>query len=149
MPTISNHFDLSGRPLIELYAAMSDDEAASLRAVGIPPPTVRQVVALVNTGAGRSQLDLDVIRELGLSRTGEIEVYTASTGGSPILMDLYRIDLASPGDSPGPFATSLEVVGSPFLASLRVGMLLGRDALGHCLLTYDGPNHRFDLIYRG
>lgn len=147
MPTLTVDFDHSGSPLLEFYASISGEEAEGLRSVGIPAPPVRRLIALVDTGAGRSQIDLDIVRTMGLARTGEVDVCTASTGDFPIPMDLYRVDLVSSGEPPGLFVAGLEVIASPYLHGLRVGMLLGRDALEHCVLTYDGPKGRLALAY--
>jgi hypothetical protein len=57
------------------------------------------------------------------------------------------VDLALAGDRPGVISVDLLVFGSPIAADLRVEMLVGRDVLGACVLTYDGINRRFTLAY--
>jgi hypothetical protein len=148
MPVLSFEVGpVSDKPLVDLYVMMGATDRESRREDGLPVPGALLVTALVDSGADRSHVDLDVLERLGLSSVGDVELFTASTGGVSITMSLYAVDLSFAGDNPGPFVEDLKVIGSIFLDGLKVQMLLGRDILDNCLLVYDGPHRRFTLAY--
>lgn len=130
-----------------MYVEVSKDDAAIFRNVGRPVPGPLKVVALIDTGAGQSQVDLSKLKTLELAPVARVDVFTASTGEKPVPRQVYTVDLSLAGAKPGPLAVNLRVVGSDSLAGLKVQMLLGRDVLDRCLLAYDGPNRRCSLAY--
>ena len=135
MPVLNVRIDHLGRPIVELYVAMGTTHADARREVGDPVPGIVPVNALVDTGAGQTQVSLSIIEALGLEPVGEVNLFTASTGDPAEVMDVYVVDLACAGDRPGPMAEDLRVIGSPKLSGLKVDMLLGRDVLDGCLLA--------------
>lgn len=145
MPILNFELDPSGQPIIELMVSISSTESVTPPVGAILLPLV--VNALVDTGASRSQVDLQKLSELNLVPTGEGDVYTASTGDSPESLDLFLVNLSFAGDQPGLLARNLSVFGSDRLTGLKVDMLLGKDVLDRCLLVYDGAGRRFTLAY--
>jgi hypothetical protein len=146
MPVLRFDFDHHGRPIVEMYVSVCSAEREECRDEGRPVPPLVAVRALVDTGAGRSHVDLGALARLAISPASESLIYTA-TGGGPVPRDVYLVDLALAGNHPGPIAGDIQVFGSPIAEDLRVEMLLGRDVLGVCMLTYDGINRRFTLAY--
>ena len=143
--SLSNSNDIAGRPIIRLGVQVSsfdreDDPAGTTQGVC-------SVTALIDTGAEHSQVSLTLLKELGISSTSDIDVYTASTGDSPVTKPLYLVDVLLNDDNPGLLARNLTVIGSDKIGGLKVDMLLGRDVLNRCLLIYDGTNRRFTLAY--
>jgi hypothetical protein len=146
MPVLSLPFDIHGRPIVELYVSISSVERQERLEEGNPIPPAISVFAMVDTGAGRSHIDLQALGRLEIDPVSEGKVYSAS-GDGPRDRDIYVVDLAFAGDQPGPLSTDIQVFGTPLEADLRVGMLLGRDILQHCFLTHDGIGRRFTLGY--
>ena len=145
MPVIHVLMDHFGPPTIELAVSIGTSDRVTQPDDAILPPRIVQ--ALVDTGASRSHVDVNILESLRLVSVEDIAVYTASTGNQPEVMPLYAVNLSLAGDHPGPLACNLRVVGSDRLDGLRVDMLLGRDVLGDCLSIYDGINRRFSLAY--
>lgn len=146
MPVLSLDFDLHGRPIVELYVSVSSAERDECHVEGRAVPPALLVRALVDTGTGRSHVDLDRLAGLAIFPVSDDFIYTASGTGRQA-RDIYLVDLAIAGDQPGPISLDLPVFGSPIAKDLRVEMLLGRDVLSRCLLVYDGINLRFTLTY--
>ena len=146
MPVLSFDFDRHGRPIVELYVSVCSAEREECQDEGRGVPPAVPVRALVDTGAGRSHVDLGTLARLAVSPASEGFVYTAS-GDGPQARNVYLVDLALAGDKLGPIALDLQVFGSPIAEDLRVEMLLGRDVLEDCVLTYEGINRRFTLAY--
>jgi hypothetical protein len=146
MPVLSFNFDHHGRPVVELYVSVCSAEREACRDEGRDIPPAVLIHALIDTGAGRTHVDLGTLARLAISPASEGLIYTA-TGTGPQPRDVYLLDLALAGDKPGPIALDLQVFGSPIAHDLRIEMLLGRDVLGDCMLTYDGINRRFTLAY--
>lgn len=76
---------------------------------------------------------------------GRVTVHTASTGLSPLLADIYAVEITLDGATTGLLATDLGVVAANDLSGTGVDVLLGRDILGRGLLFYDGLERRFTL----
>lgn len=144
MPILHFELDLSGRPIVDLAVMVSSVDLALEPDQTYAPYPVK---ALVDTGAGRSQVDVAILNSFGIGQSGDIKIFTASTGEDFIRMPLFLIDLFFTGDAPGLLAQNLQVVGSDRLSGTRVDMLLGRDVLNRCLLVHDGVKRRFTLAY--
>ena len=144
MPVLN--FDLShdGRPIVELYVSVPSVEREACYEEGRTVPPAILIRALVDTGAGRSHIDLDVLERLAILRAAVGLVFTAS-GGPAEPRGIYLVDLALAGDEPGPLAIDLEVFGSPIAGGLQAEALLGRDILAKGALFYDGIGRRFTL----
>ncbi|MHB1558579.1 MAG: aspartyl protease family protein [Isosphaeraceae bacterium] len=140
MSILSLRFDHAGRPVVELYIGVSAAETEFRPAA--PPVLVR---ALVDTGASKTNVASWVLDRLGLSPIGQVLVHTASTGSTPLLGNVYAVDLALAGAKTGLLATDLDIVAAEDLSGSGVDALLGRDVLRRGLFVYDGPEERFTL----
>jgi predicted aspartyl protease len=140
MPILSLQFDHAGRPTLELYVGLSAAEAEFRPPC--PPVLVR---ALVDTGASKTNIVHWVLDRLGLSPVSQVPVHTASTGLTPLLANVYAVELSLGGVMTGLLATDLDIVAAEDLSGLGVEALVGRDILGHGLLVYDGLERRFTL----
>ena len=140
MPIVTHHFDYAGRPTVELYVGVSAAEA-EFRPSGLPV----LVRALVDIGASKTNIVRWVFDRLGLSPVGQILIHTASTGPTPLLTDVYAVEISLGGEKTGLLATDLEVAAAEDLSGSGVEALLGRDILGRGLLVYDGLASRFTL----
>jgi hypothetical protein len=67
MPVLSFGFDFHGRPILELYVSVCSAERQECHDEGRPIPPAVPVRALVDTGAGRSHLDLGSLARLAVS----------------------------------------------------------------------------------
>jgi hypothetical protein len=103
------------------------------------------VRALVDTEASKTNIVRWVFDRLGLSPVGRVPIHTASTGLTPLLADVYAVEISLGGEKSGLLATDLDVVAAEELSGLGVEALLGRDILGRGLLVYDGLEGRFTL----
>ena len=125
MPILSLHFDHAGRPTLELYVGVSAAEAEFR-----PPYPPVPVRALVDTGASKTNIVRWVFDRLGLSPVSQVPVHTASTGLTPLLADVYAVEISLGGAMTGLLATDLDVVAAEELSGSGVEALLGRDILG-------------------
>jgi len=100
---------------------------------------------LVDTGASKTNIVRSVFERLELVPVGHVTVHTASTGLTPLLAEVYAVDISLAGAVTGHLATDLEVVAAEDLSGSGVEALLGRDILGRGLLVYHGLERRFTL----
>jgi hypothetical protein len=114
--------------------------AAETEAGRTPHPPVR-VLALVDTGSGRSILQHDLAEELRLVAVGAVEIDTPSSQDMPVQEYLARLWLD------GSTSVELRVLEAP-LRVPRIRALLGRDLLAFGRFTYDGPGSAFTLEVR-
>lgn len=97
-------------------------------------------MALVDTGASVTAIDVSLAQRLGLPVTGEIDI--AHAGGiskQPVYSALFRI--------PDPFVEwdPMAVSGST-LSGAPFQILIGRNVLCSMTLSYDGKSGRFSMI---
>ncbi|MGA7498786.1 MAG: retroviral-like aspartic protease family protein [Isosphaeraceae bacterium] len=100
---------------------------------------------MVDTGASKTNIVRWVFDRLGLSPVSQVPVHTASTGLTPLLADVYAVEISLGGAMTGLLATDLDVVAAEELSGSGVEALLGRDILGRGLLIYDGLERRLTL----
>lgn len=105
-----------------------------------------EVQALIDTGAEFSSVDERLVYELGLKDAGKITVFTATSEGSEV--GAYEATFAIQGP-PGTydFVVSGLRVAAGKLAAQGFLAILGRDVLGHCSVTYDGPTQSCTIAY--
>jgi len=90
-----------------------------------------------------------VLGQLNLTPTGSALVNTPSTGEQAASADQYDVSLMvlSSPNVPPLIHRNIAVLESKLLSAQGFHVLLGRDILGGCLLTYDGLNGLFSLAY--
>lgn len=146
MPILNLDVDVVGRLVVDLYVGMTAAEAEALGDEYQSRPAVRQVRALVDTGAGRTVVARAVLEQLGLMPVGDVTLHTATTEGTPVIATVYAVELSLAGETLGPVAAEQEVVGAEDLSGLGVDALLGRDILSRGLLVYNGLRRQFTLV---
>ena len=139
MPILSLHFDHAGRPTLELYVGVSAAEAEFR-----PPCPPGPIRALVDTGASKTNIVRWVFDRLGLSPVSQIPVHTASTGLTPVLADVYAVEISLGGAMTGLLATDLDVVAMEELSGWGSRRCWVRTSWAG-LLIYDGLERRFTL----
>jgi hypothetical protein len=111
----------------------------------MPPYAVLHGLALIDTGAAVSAVDVSVFEELDipavdtmLTRTphglADLNLYNASACLTDLAMDRVPLDRVPGGHFRSPTESGPDVI-----------MLLGRDVLRQLKFTYDGPKSRITL----
>jgi hypothetical protein len=120
-------------PTAGVVVSASADVAALLTSEGQGLPNPEIGLALVDTGAAFTAVDEDAARRMGLSPVAVIPIVSAThTVQAPV----YAISLAVPA-APA-FHLDLWFVVGVNLAPQGLLMLIGRDLLRVCQLTYNG-----------
>ena len=137
MGRISGRIDGRGA-FVELKVMASPQRVAALKRAGRAFAQPMTHLALIDTGASNSVIDVRIAADLGLVPTGRVPIHTPSSGTTLDEMDAFDITLVmeSPGSRPESFTVG--AVGGN-LAPGGFYAILGRDVLDSCVLTYDGP----------
>lgn len=146
MRILNLEVDVGGRLVVDLYVGVTAAEAESLGGEDQLRPAVRQVRALVDTGAGQTLIGRAVLEQLGLMPVSEVTLHSATTGRDPVNAAAYAVELSLAGETLGLVASELKVVGAEHLSGLGVEALLGRDILSRGLLIFNGPRRQFTLV---
>jgi hypothetical protein len=145
MPTLSGSIGRWG-PTIFVKVMQSNQRVEALKKAGLKYSSPSIVLALVDTGASHSVLDLEVIRSLGLEPRGVASIHTPSSGPTYEQRQTFDCVLIVGETTDDPIARTFEVIGSE-LASQGFLALLGRDFLETFRFIYDGPSKSFSLQY--
>ena len=117
---------------------------------GLTIPTPQKILALIDTGAGISAVEPTVLAALGLTPTGEADIHTPSTGGSPVKTPTYDVRIAILAGRAGDLhfiSETVQVTGTPGLNVWGYDALIGRDILKTCVMIYNGADNIFILSY--
>ncbi len=139
MPLITVPVEQIG-PVLTVAVGVSVPRAGALVAHGqsAPPPVMGRF--LLDTGASKTCVDLDLIVPLGLPRINSVLISTPSTGGKPATRDQFDASVIIQGNSPD---VSYLVAAIPIIAthfrSQGIDGLIGRDVIDLCMLVYNGP----------
>ncbi len=139
MPSINVQISAHG-PIVDAFVGISNARLQALLAAGIVPPPPQPVRLLIDTGASMTNVCSSVMANLGMSPTGQINVLTPSTGGTPVQMDTYDVNLyfGFPGRNiPVHTVPTVPIVCTDFQAQGIQG-LIGRDILQKSVLIYNG-----------
>lgn len=94
-----------------------------------------------------------VLNTLQLQPTGTTLMLTPSTGNTPVDADTYDVSILIPGAStagitdPPLILQNVPVSASELFLAQGFHVLLGRDILQRCVLTYNGAIGLFTLAY--
>lgn len=141
--------DPAGGPIISALVGVSQAQREELVAAEQRVPAPVSIRALIDTGAGRTCIDLSVLRTLQLRPTGTVRVYTASSGTEPHSSEGYAVSLVVPVavQHHVPLTISSTPVIATELAGRGIQALIGRDILGDCMLVYNGSYGQFSLAF--
>lgn len=112
----------------------------------IPQPVTVQ--GIIDTGATNTCIDPSVVKSLGLAPIGKADITTPSTGKNPAIFDQYDVSItifSTTEESPY-WIANLPVIESE-LDHQGFQILIGRDVLSQCLLTYDGKLGQYTLAF--
>jgi aspartyl protease len=143
MPHLTLQFGPAG-PLLDVTIGVSAPREAALKKAGQPVPAPQVVRGLIDTGASISAIDPAVLTALSLVPTGQTTILTPSTGNQAHPCNQYDVRLTLSHPDLSFYISALAVIQST-LQQQGIQALLGRDILGHCLLTYDGKAGIFIL----
>jgi len=106
------------------------------------PRTVR---ALIDTGADLTNISQDLITHFQLSSTGSVRSNTAGGSINPLV---YRVSLSIP--HPTQMGVALLELDPILVMEMlhplpNIDVVLGMNALKHCLLILDGPRNEFTI----
>jgi hypothetical protein len=99
----------------------------------------------LGTGASCTCIDPSVLNQLGLTPTGSTQINTPTTGAKPASANQYDVSLVilTAENLPPLIHPIMPVVEAELVSMQGFHVLLGRDVLRGCLLTYDGMNGLF------
>lgn len=125
-------------PIIEVIIFPPEPVFKKFQEEGKPIPR-KKVIALIDTGASCSCIDVSVAIELNLIAHDVVPILTPS-GES--MQSVYDLGLGFPTLSSNIIA--VQAVGSD-LAKQPYQSLIGRDILKHCTLVYNGWDNSYNL----
>lgn len=132
--------------MIDVLVGVSDPKRLALTAAKQPIPNPVPIRALIDTGASCTCLDPLVVQQLGLVPTGTTPMLTPTTGPNPVNCNQYDVLLALIHPMLHYTFHALPVVESQVVHQ-GFHLLLGRDVLNGCHLTYQGHAQTFSLCF--
>lgn len=146
------HFTLPLSPLGAVVSGavlVSTARLAMLVAANQPAPTPQNVTALIDTGASISAVDPTVLAALGLTPTGNAQIFSSTTGAAGVSVPTYDVCIgiyaARQGDLH--YISATVQVTATNLKAKGFGVLLGTDVLSKCIFLYNGADGHFTLAY--
>jgi hypothetical protein len=142
MPPLEERISDDG-PLITVGIGLSPLQAAAARAAGFSPPPPELVQALIDTGARVTRIDSKIARALDLRKTGTARMWTA---GKTVTRAVYDIEVTLTAPRLFRVPSVIRALDAD-LWTHGFHVLIGRDVLGHCRFSYDGPAGVFTPDY--
>lgn len=124
---------------LDIVISVPDEVAALLTADQKPLPAPEKGTALIDTGAGFTAIDAEILKKLGLTPISAIPVI-GPTGTED--QGVFQIKIEFPGTGIPSFEQL--VIGSK-LAGFNHAALVGRDILQHFLMVYHGVDGTWSL----
>jgi hypothetical protein len=103
MPFFTLQVSPSG-PIAEAFVGVSAGRMAALVQLQQPVPPPQHIRALIDTGASHTCVDPMVLQALGLQPTGQVQVHTPTTAGTPAVVSQYDVGLMIPAPNGLPFS---------------------------------------------
>ncbi len=132
--------------MIDVLVGVSNPKKQALLAAQLPVPNPVPIRALIDTGSSCTCLDPTIIQQLGLVATGTTPMITPTTGPNPVNCNQYDIHLILVHPALHFNLLALAVVESQVLHQ-GFHLLLGRDVLAGCHLSYQGHSQTFSLCF--
>ena len=145
MPRASGRIEPIGA-LVTIGVSATPRRVVELRKIGRKPASTTEFLGLIDTGASHTAIDPHVARQLALESTGFVSIHTPSTDSSQVERDSYDAMISLGVGKRGMVSVACEVVECQ-LAHHGFLVLVGRDVLSRCILTFDGPADRFLLDF--
>ena len=119
-----------------------------MTAAGLPVPQYVTGTFLLDTGASGTCVDPGLVAPLGLTPTGNVQMQTPSTAGTPVTCSLFDISMYIPGtgQTAGFMIEAIPVIEAGLRAQ-GIDGLLGRDVLDRCTFICNGSAGMFTLAY--
>jgi len=136
MPSIITQLTPEGA-VVEALVGVSQHRSAVMRGLQVPVPEPVRLRFLVDTGATSTNISQGRLAGLNLPSIGVVDLYTASSGSTPVQCDEYDVSLVFPDSVPAPWGiASINVIECLPLDGPIDG-LLGRAVLSCAILTYN------------
>ena len=129
-------------PALQVEIGIPSVLASALQQLQTQIPTPHVGLALIDTGASITAVDLAVLQALGLSPIGVTQVATPER---QVEQPVYACDISFPG-TPIPRLPFNSVIGSN-IALLGYSALIGRDVLRFFQLVYNGAEGFWTLAF--
>lgn len=125
-------------PVVDLHIAIGSEYEEALKQANMPIPQPVPVVALIDTGAGRSIIGQGIAAQLGLSPvgTGSVNIPSLPNVEGPE----YRVRFIFPNGTACE-GTMLELP----IPNPTIQCLIGRDFLAHTVFVYVGQSNLFTI----
>lgn len=126
--------------MVDMRIGVSRPLEEALVKAGDPVPDPVPVKGLIDTGATASVIQPAAAQQLGLKPIGVVNVSTASS--SSVQCPQYVARLVFPNN----VLVEVTVIEAP-LTGQQIQCLIGRDALSHGVLIYNGYMNQFTLSF--
>lgn len=112
-----------------------------LKSLNKPIPPFVSANLLIDTGASATLICETIIHRLGLTPRGYSQMHTPTTGGIPIQVPQYDVDLVITNVKGASETIPNLLVLAREMSSQGIDGLLGRDVLSKARMTYSGPEN--------
>lgn len=127
-------------PIVEAHIDATDEEKASIAASGREAHGPVGMLAVVDTGASNTVIQVGLAQSLGLEPVGTRLMNTPSSADFECLE--YNVRIVLPND----VGFQLPVLEAP-LEDQNIQCMIGRDILAQAVLVYIGYNNQFTLSF--
>ena len=127
-------------PVVDLRLAIGAAAEVVLRKAGSPIPNPVAAVAMIDTGATASVMQVGLAAQLGLNPVGVTYINTPSS--TNVACYEYLVRLVFPNN----VLVETTVLEAP-LQGQHIQCLIGRDVLAHGVLVYIGYGNLFSLSF--
>jgi aspartyl protease len=135
-------------PVLEVQIEIPSVLAQSLQAANSPIPNSVTGIALIDTGASITSIDVSIATRLGLNPNG---IAMVGTAGGAQQQPTYQARLSFPGTAlPGfehPKVLGCNLTGQMVMNQQPIIALIGRDYLLHCVFVYSGGAGAWSLSF--
>ena len=138
VPSILAWLNVGPRTQIQVGVHSAVEKA--LASENKPVPNLEQGLALIDTGASKTSIDLELAKRLGLAPNGSIKLETAG-GSQEALTFAFSFMLPSFPRLDHPRGVGCNLAGQGILA------LIGMDLLSRCVFILNGPDGSFTLAH--